>query len=390
MKYGEITFCLSNFTANYRSLRPCRVYPPMKDLDVFTPKGYKQAECAYHPEVLLLNFLSHYFSLTEANAPVDKGTTNYIFRTLFSICKIYAVGNDTLSILTTDEKESYEWVYKNGCLIQEFQEFDQNSIFKEKIDKVMSGFPRHDYNHQNTSIAHCWYAIEQIIHKNYDVIQSKQHGYQLPGVDDYIKHVIEILCKRWDSPRDPFKEAELDKQTEEQLADRKALCTADKRMQSTYSEYIQAKRDLERLKLKQTYKQQQQQAEEILKQYGSPTYTREDKFNKILVYEDIGKVIIYTDFEKKVKEMLVEKLDVKPEEILPESSLSADLGADSLDTVEFIMELEEQFGVSIPDDEALKLNTVRDCIEYISGGVFIVPEVHDISELPSIMNKSSH
>lgn len=71
--------------------------------------------------------------------------------------------------------------------------------------------------------------------------------------------------------------------------------------------------------------------------------------------------------EEKVKEIIAEQLGVKKEEIKPESSFIDDLGADSLDTVELVMALEEEFGVEIPDEDAEKMTTVGDSIKYIDS-----------------------
>ena len=71
------------------------------------------------------------------------------------------------------------------------------------------------------------------------------------------------------------------------------------------------------------------------------------------------------EIESKVKEIIVSKLGVDESEVKPEASFTNDLGADSLDTVELIMELEKAFGISIPDDKAEKIATVGDAINYI-------------------------
>lgn len=68
---------------------------------------------------------------------------------------------------------------------------------------------------------------------------------------------------------------------------------------------------------------------------------------------------------EKITEIIVEQLGVKPEEVTPEASFVEDLGADSLDTVELVMALEEVFGVEIPDEEAEKIITVGDALKYI-------------------------
>ena len=69
--------------------------------------------------------------------------------------------------------------------------------------------------------------------------------------------------------------------------------------------------------------------------------------------------------ESKVKAIIVDKLGVDEAEVKPEASFTNDLGADSLDTVELIMEFEKEFGISIPDDKAEKIGTVGDAIAYI-------------------------
>ena len=67
----------------------------------------------------------------------------------------------------------------------------------------------------------------------------------------------------------------------------------------------------------------------------------------------------------KVKDIITDKLGVEEEKISAEASFVDDLGADSLDTVELIMQLEEEFGIEIPDDAAETIQTVQDAIDYI-------------------------
>jgi acyl carrier protein len=69
--------------------------------------------------------------------------------------------------------------------------------------------------------------------------------------------------------------------------------------------------------------------------------------------------------EAKVKAIIVDKLGVEESQVTPEASFTADLNADSLDTVELIMEFEKELGISIPDDETQNINTVKDVIDYI-------------------------
>ena len=72
-----------------------------------------------------------------------------------------------------------------------------------------------------------------------------------------------------------------------------------------------------------------------------------------------------SDIENKVKEIIVDKLTVDEAEVTPTAEFSKDLGADSLDTVELIMEFEKAFDITIPDQDAEKITTVGDAIEYI-------------------------
>jgi acyl carrier protein len=71
----------------------------------------------------------------------------------------------------------------------------------------------------------------------------------------------------------------------------------------------------------------------------------------------------------RVKKIIVDKLGVDETEVLPEASFTQDLGADSLDTVELIMEFEKEFDVAIPDEQAEKITTVGQAIEYLEGQV---------------------
>lgn len=74
-----------------------------------------------------------------------------------------------------------------------------------------------------------------------------------------------------------------------------------------------------------------------------------------------------SEIAKRVQDIIVDKLGVEASEVTPEASFANDLGADSLDTVELIMEFEKEFGISIPDDQAEKISTVGDAISYIEG-----------------------
>ena len=73
------------------------------------------------------------------------------------------------------------------------------------------------------------------------------------------------------------------------------------------------------------------------------------------------------DIEEKVKSIIVDQLGVTEEQVTPEAKFIEDLGADSLDTVELVMAFEDEFGISVPDDEAEKLTSVGEVLAYIDN-----------------------
>jgi acyl carrier protein len=74
-----------------------------------------------------------------------------------------------------------------------------------------------------------------------------------------------------------------------------------------------------------------------------------------------------SDIENKVKDIVVEQLGVNADEVTTDASFIDDLGADSLDTVELVMALEEEFETEIPDEEAEKIKTVQSAIDYVNN-----------------------
>ncbi|MDR0982066.1 MAG: acyl carrier protein [Culturomica sp.] len=74
-----------------------------------------------------------------------------------------------------------------------------------------------------------------------------------------------------------------------------------------------------------------------------------------------------SDIQSRVKAIIVDKLGVDESEVTPNATFTNDLGADSLDTVELIMELEKEFNITIPDDQAEKITTVGDAISYVEA-----------------------
>ncbi|MCF6767318.1 acyl carrier protein [Thiotrichales bacterium 19S11-10] len=73
-----------------------------------------------------------------------------------------------------------------------------------------------------------------------------------------------------------------------------------------------------------------------------------------------------SEIESRVKKIIADQLNVDEKDVVPEASFIDDLGADSLDTVELVMALEEEFETDIPDEEAEKIKTVQDVINYIN------------------------
>jgi acyl carrier protein len=75
------------------------------------------------------------------------------------------------------------------------------------------------------------------------------------------------------------------------------------------------------------------------------------------------------DIESRVREIIMNKLGVESSQVTPEASFTNDLGADSLDTVELVMEFEKAFNIQIPDEDAEKISTVGDAVKYLSAKV---------------------
>ena len=80
-----------------------------------------------------------------------------------------------------------------------------------------------------------------------------------------------------------------------------------------------------------------------------------------------NKEVFLMSIEDKVKKIIAEKLSVDMEEVIPEASFVDDLGADSLDLVELIMSMEEEFDVEISDEDAEKITTVKDAYDYVGA-----------------------
>jgi acyl carrier protein len=83
-----------------------------------------------------------------------------------------------------------------------------------------------------------------------------------------------------------------------------------------------------------------------------------------LIFESLN-LNIMSEIAQKVKQIIIDKLGVEESEVTPEASFTNDLGADSLDTVELIMEFEKEFNISIPDDQAENIATVGQAISYL-------------------------
>jgi acyl carrier protein len=85
-------------------------------------------------------------------------------------------------------------------------------------------------------------------------------------------------------------------------------------------------------------------------------------------------VLSIMSIEDRVKKIIAEQLSVSEDKVVPEASFVGDLGADSLDTVELVMALEDQFETEIPDEDAQKILTVKDAIEYVASRAGSVEE----------------
>ena len=94
-------------------------------------------------------------------------------------------------------------------------------------------------------------------------------------------------------------------------------------------------------------------------------YYKKLDFKKVNLFIINNFIMDNSEIFNKVKKVVVEKLGANPSNVSMESTFIGDLGADSLDTVELIMDLEEDFGIEIPDEEAEKLKTVGDVVTYI-------------------------
>ena len=93
-------------------------------------------------------------------------------------------------------------------------------------------------------------------------------------------------------------------------------------------------------------------------EFSSPAAGFQKSFREVLAVAD-------SELSAKVADLVCKQLDVSPDQVTQETSFINDLGADSLDIVELIMELENEFGVTIPDEEAEKIQTVGEAISYI-------------------------
>jgi acyl carrier protein len=95
----------------------------------------------------------------------------------------------------------------------------------------------------------------------------------------------------------------------------------------------------------------------------------DSRHKSIFAPDLILKLIKMADISTRVKSIIVDKLGVDEKEVTPQASFTNDLGADSLDTVELIMEFEKEFNIAIPDDQAEKISTVGEAVTYIEANI---------------------
>ena len=86
------------------------------------------------------------------------------------------------------------------------------------------------------------------------------------------------------------------------------------------------------------------------------------------------------DLEKRIKALIVSNLDIKEEDVKPDSSFSEDMRADSLDIVELVMAFEEEFGIEIPDEQAQKMETYASVVEYLRSALANKEQSKDASD----------
>jgi acyl carrier protein len=99
----------------------------------------------------------------------------------------------------------------------------------------------------------------------------------------------------------------------------------------------------------------------------SPDFVHRERRARIEInHEETNHMTDISNIEARVKKIIIEQLGVKEEQVTNEASFVEDLGADSLDTVELVMALEEEFELEIPDEDAEKITTVQQAIDYIA------------------------
>jgi acyl carrier protein len=101
----------------------------------------------------------------------------------------------------------------------------------------------------------------------------------------------------------------------------------------------------------------------------SPRASLTANFGCIPFFPSKGIVPMAADHESKIKDIIEKELGVEREKLVPEASFIEDLGADSLDIVELVMEFEKEFNIDIPDEDAEKLRTVGDAVAYLNSKV---------------------
>lgn len=224
---------------------------------------------------------------------------------------------------------------------------------------------------------------------------TKARGLNTPYNDaalvPYFKNKIKILCRETSQTENPFMMEEPVAELPASLLIRQVrnLMESENQLKSKLKEsdddYRKAIRELGKVRHELNMMHISfgtPYREYIVDVQGSPFKHR------VSVYEELGKIVRFVDLETIAREVIIDKLGVEPGAVTYQSDLVNDLGADSLDSVELIMELERLCGVCIPDEEVSDIRTFQDVITTLFKKVDVETEVLDIDMLEEVLGDS--